>query len=64
MEAISGRAERLSLGDKMWLFRGRPAPLLPTVDPDEKRQSKVLRHLLSWQEVDEQKQYPTFSGWA
>jgi hypothetical protein len=29
------------------LFRRRPIPLLPTADPDEKRQSMVLRHLLS-----------------
>jgi hypothetical protein len=29
-----------------------------------KRQSMILRHLSSWREVDEQKQYPTFSGRA
>ena len=31
------------------LFRGRPDPLFPTGGPDEKGQSIVLRHLLSWQ---------------
>jgi hypothetical protein len=35
----------------MWLFRGRPAPLLPMGDPDEKGQSMVLKHLLSWWRV-------------
>jgi hypothetical protein len=37
-------------GDKMQLFRGKSAPLLPMA---EKRQSIVLRHLLSWRDVEE-----------
>jgi hypothetical protein len=32
----------------MQLFRRRPAPFFPTADRDEKRQSMVLKHLLSW----------------
>jgi hypothetical protein len=35
------------------LYRRRPSPWLPMVDPDEKRQSVVLRHLLSWRKVNE-----------
>ena len=35
-----------------WLFRGRPAPLLQHGGPDEKSQSMVLRHLLSWREEE------------
>jgi hypothetical protein len=30
-----------------------PSPWLPKVDPGAKRQSMVLRHLLSWLKVDE-----------
>jgi hypothetical protein len=33
-----------------------------TADPDEKRQSKVLRHLLSWGRVVIVKPHPIFSG--
>jgi hypothetical protein len=36
-----------------WLFRRRPASLLPMQDPDEKRQSMVLMPLLSLWKVDE-----------
>jgi hypothetical protein len=34
-------------------LQGRPSLWLPTADPNEKRQSMVLRHLLSWWKVDE-----------
>ena len=44
------------------LFRQRPVPLVPTVDPNEKRQSMVLRHLLSWQRVAMSKTIPHFLG--
>ena len=36
--------------------------LLPMVDPDEKRQSMVLKHLLSWQRVLMSKTVPHFLG--
>ena len=50
---------------RLWLrklngFRQRPAPLLPTEDPDEKRQSMVLKHLLSWQRVVMSETIPHF----
>ena len=45
-----------------WLFRRRPAPLLPMADFDERGQPMVLRHLLSWQRMWWIKPYPTFSG--
>jgi hypothetical protein len=35
----------------MLLVRGKPAPLFLSEDPDEKRQSMVLKHLLSWQRL-------------
>jgi hypothetical protein len=35
----------------MQLFRGRSAPFPPSAGPGEKRQSMVLRHLLSWWRV-------------
>jgi hypothetical protein len=35
----------------MRLFRQSSVPLFPTVDPDEKRQTMVLRLLLSWRRV-------------
>jgi hypothetical protein len=37
---------------KWWLYRQRP-PWLQTADSLEKRQSMVLRYLLSWWKVDE-----------
>jgi hypothetical protein len=49
VETMAGNANRPPAGDQMQLFRRSPAPLLPTADPDEKRQSMALRHLLSWQ---------------
>ena len=62
-----GRVLSLGLAWQLWLgvqtgllwnirrqlYRQRPSPLLPTADLYEKRQSMVLRHLLSWQKVDE-----------
>jgi hypothetical protein len=42
------------------VFRERPAPLFPTVDPDEKRQSMVLRCLLSWWRVVMSETIPHF----
>jgi hypothetical protein len=45
------------------LYRQTPSLWLPMADPDEKRQSMVLIHLLSWQKVD-CKTVPHFSGWA
>ena len=44
----------------MWLFRGRPAPLFPIVDPNEKRQSMVLRRLFSWWRVVMSETVPHF----
>jgi hypothetical protein len=42
-----------NLPERDWtrLFSQRPATLLPTADPDGKRQCMVLRHLLSWWRV-------------
>jgi hypothetical protein len=45
----------------MQLFRRRSVPLLPAADPDEKRQSMVSRHLLSWQRVAITKTVPPLS---
>jgi hypothetical protein len=42
VESLAGVVEKPSA-------RQRPAPLLLMVDPDEKRQSMVLRPLLSWE---------------
>ena len=50
VESTAGSAEMPPAGDKMQLFRGKSAPLLPMA---EKRQSIVLRHLLSWRDVEE-----------
>jgi hypothetical protein len=44
----------------MRLFRGRPAPLFPVEDPNEKRQSMVLKHLLSWSRVVMSETVPHF----
>ena len=44
----------------MQLFRGRPAPLFPMVDPNEERQSMVLKHLLSWLRVVMSETVPHF----
>ena len=40
---------------RRWLYKQRPSrcPPPPMADPGEKRQSIVLRHLLSWWKVDE-----------
>jgi hypothetical protein len=38
----------------------RPVPLLSKVDPNEKRQSMVLRHLLSWWRMVMSKTIPHF----
>ena len=45
-ETFYRRLEGDSIGEGLLLW-------LPMTDPDEKRQSMVLRHLLSWQKVDE-----------
>lgn len=39
---VAGSKGRLS----MWIYRQRPSLWQPTADPNEKRQSTVLRHLL------------------
>jgi hypothetical protein len=36
--------------------------MLPMADPDEKRQSMVSRHLLTWRKVVMSKTVPHFSG--
>ena len=38
---------------RQWLYRQGPSLWLPTVDPNEKRQSMELRYLLSWQKLNE-----------
>jgi hypothetical protein len=37
---------------RQWFSRQRPSLWLPTLDPDEMRQSVVLNHLLSWWKLD------------
>jgi hypothetical protein len=37
---------------RQWLCKQKSSPWLPMVNLDEKRQSMILRHLLSWQKVD------------
>ena len=49
---IAGSTEGLSMEIRQQINRQRPSPRLPMVDPDEKRQSMVLRHLLSWWKVE------------
>jgi hypothetical protein len=55
---MTGSAERPSMGDYRWLYKQMPFAWLPTADPDEKRQSVVLRHLGRKQS----KTIPHFSG--
>jgi hypothetical protein len=59
---VSGSAESPSAGldEALWRKSHCSVPLLPTVDPNEKRQSMVLRHLLSWRRVAMSKTVPQF----
>jgi hypothetical protein len=60
VEAVTGNTERPPVGDYTGLFRRRPAPLLLSPNPDEERQSMVLRHLLSWRRMAMSKTIPHF----
>jgi hypothetical protein len=42
------------------LFGWRPVPLLPTVNPNKKRQSVILKHLLPWSRVVMSETLPHF----
>lgn len=44
------------------LFRRRPVPLFPTADPDEKKQSTVLRLVVMAESHDERKLTPLSQG--
>jgi hypothetical protein len=49
LSLVAGSRERI---DDNFIGRGL-FQWLPTADPDEKRQSMILRYLLSWQKLDE-----------
>ena len=61
VEAMAGSADRPSVETRC-NFRQRPVPLLPTSDPNVKRQSMVLKHLLSWQIVPMSNYTPLSQG--
>jgi hypothetical protein len=48
---LAGRQKDHLWESRQQLYRWRPSPWLPTVDPNEKKQYMVLRHLLSWWKV-------------
>jgi hypothetical protein len=52
-DLVVGRQRGLLQETRLRHCRRRPSPWLSMADLDEKRQSMVLRHSLSWRKVDE-----------